>query len=168
MDFRLSPRAEDLRQRLTAFLAANVDPVEAELLGVEHAPTVAEPYPPPIRALREKARAEGLWNLFLPDPRHGAGLTNLDYAPLCEIMGRSLVSPQIFNCAAPDTGNMEILAEFGTAEQKEQWLAPMLRGEARSCFSMTEPHTSGADPTGLTTRAVRDGDHYVLNGRKWF
>jgi acyl-CoA dehydrogenase len=168
MDFNLSPRAEELRRRLIAFLETHVDPIEAELLGLEHVPSVEEPFPPQIRALRDKARAEGLWNLFLPDPRHGAGLTNVDYAPLCEVMGRSLVAPQIFNCQAPDTGNMEILAEFGTAEQKRQWLEPMLSGEARSCFSMTEPHTSGADPTGLTTRAVRDGDQYVLNGRKWF
>jgi acyl-CoA dehydrogenase len=168
MDFELSSRAEELRSRLSAFMETHVYPVEAELLALEYIPSVEAPYPPPIARLRRIARAEGLWNLFLPDSRYGAGLTNVEYAPLCEVMGRSLVAPQIFNCAAPDTGNVQILAQFGTDEQKERWLVPLLRGDTRSCFSMTEPHTSGADPTGLSTRAVRDGDHYVLNGRKWF
>jgi acyl-CoA dehydrogenase len=118
--------------------------------------------------LKEKARSIGLWNLFLPDKEHGAGLTNLEYAPLCEIMGRSSIAPRVFNCAAPDTGNMEILAEFGTPEQKKKFLQPCLDGKVRTCFSMTEPEVSSADPTQLATLAKRDGDEYVINGLKWF
>jgi acyl-CoA dehydrogenase len=118
--------------------------------------------------LRAKAKGLGLWNLFLPDKEWAPGLSNLEYTPLCEIMGRSPIAPRVFNCAAPDTGNAEILAEFGTPEQKERWLRPLLEGDIRSCFSMTEPEVSGADPTGLQTRADRDGDHYVINGHKWF
>jgi acyl-CoA dehydrogenase len=147
----------------------HVEPLEAKLHGEEeHAPTVAQPFHPEVQKLRMKAKAAKLWNLFLPDGEYGAGLTNAEYAPLCELMGRSFIAPTVFNCAAPDTGNMEILAEFGTPEQKKEWLEPMLAGETRSCFSMTEPNTSGADPTGLATRAVRDGDSWVINGHKWF
>jgi acyl-CoA dehydrogenase len=115
-----------------------------------------------------KARAQGLWNLFMPDPRYGPGLANWEYGMLCEVMGRSRIAPRVFNCAAPDTGNMEILAAHGTPEQKERWLKPLLEGEIRSCFSMTEPEVAGSDPTGLRTRAVRDGDHWVIDGHKWF
>jgi acyl-CoA dehydrogenase len=169
MDFRLSPKAEELRSRVAAFLERHVWPNEPELLHErELRPTVEEPYPPRMRALRGVAREEGLWNLFLPDRRYGAGLTNAEYAPACEVMGRSPIASEVFNCAAPDTGNMEILAEFGSEEQKKEWLEPMLAGAIRSCFSMTERHVSGADPTGLTTRAVRDGDHWVIDGTKWF
>ena len=128
--------------------------------GVAYAQIVVE--------LRERARAEGLWNLFLPDDRFGPGLTNWEYGMLCEQMGRSGVAPTVFNCAAPDTGNMEILAEHGTEEQKERWLQPLLDGEIRSCFSMTEPNTSGSDPTQLVSRAELDGDEWVINGHKWF
>ena len=109
-----------------------------------------------------------MWNLFFSDEKYGKGLKNAEYAPLCEIMGRSRIGPHIFNCSAPDTGNMEILAEFGTPEQKRDWLEPCLEGKFRSCFSMTEPETPGSDPTQLRTRAVRDGDDYVINGHKWF
>ena len=168
MDFSVSPKVEGLKNRLQEFMDRYVYPAEAALGHHEAPPTVEEPYPSDIRKLRAKAKAEGLWNLFLPDTRYGAGLTNAEYAPLCEIMGRSPLAPAVFNCAAPDTGNMEILAEFGTDEQKRQWLEPMLEGRTRSCFSMTEPETAGSDPTLLATRAVRDGDSYVINGHKWF
>jgi acyl-CoA dehydrogenase len=124
--------------------------------------------PPILLELRAKAKQIGLWNLFLPDPEWGPGITNLEYTPLCEIMGRSAMASRVFNCNAPDTGNAEILAEFGTDEQKERWLKPLLEGEIRSCFSMTEPEVSGADPTGLQCLAKKDGDEYVINGHKWF
>ena len=125
-------------------------------------------YPEGLVELRERAKADGLWNLFMPDERYGAGLTNWEYGMLCEEMGRSLISPMVYNCSAPDTGNMEILAEHGTPEQVERWLRPLLEGEIRSCFSMTEPNTSGSDPTGLATTAELDGDEWVINGHKWF
>ncbi|MBA2505417.1 MAG: acyl-CoA dehydrogenase family protein, partial [Thermoleophilaceae bacterium] len=125
-------------------------------------------YPEILVELREKAKSEGLWNLFLPDEELGAGLTNWEYGMLCEVMGRSLVTPMVFNCSAPDTGNMEILAEYGTEEHKERWLGPLLNDHVRSCFSMTEPETSGSDPTGLAARAELDGGEWVINGHKWF
>ncbi len=168
MDFSYGPKLEDLRGRLLAFMDEHV--YAAERLAVEQvrASGVAHTEPPIVKELKQKARAEGLWNLFLPDQEHGAGLTNWEYGVLCEIMGRSPIAPRIFNCNAPDTGNMEILAEFGSAEQRKHWLQPLLDGEIRSCFSMTEPETAGSDPTLLQSRAVRDGDHYVINGHKWF
>ncbi len=168
MDFSFSPKAEDLRKRIGDFMDRWIYPKEAELLHQDGKPTVEAPYPPLVTELRRKAKADGLWNLFLPDAKHGAGLGNVDYAPLCELMGRSPIAPSVFNCAAPDTGNTEILAEYGTEDQKRRWLGPMLEGEMRSCYAMTEPDTAGSDPTGLETRAVRDGDDFVLNGRKWF
>jgi acyl-CoA dehydrogenase len=168
MDFTPSPRAQELRARVVAFLVRHVYPLEAALVAEDHHVRPGVPYPPALAELRRRARAEGLWNLFLPDPRYGAGLTNVEYGILCEEMGRTTPAPAVFNCAAPDTGNMEILAEYGTEEQRARWLEPLLAGDIRSCFSMTEPDSAGSDPTLLRTRAVRDGDSWVLNGHKWF
>jgi acyl-CoA dehydrogenase len=168
MDFEYSDKVKALRDRLTEFMGRHVYPAEevydrqiAESGDKHHHPAIME-------ELKAKARAAGLWNLFLPIPEYGAGLTNLEYAPLAEIMGRSLIAPEVFNCSAPDTGNMEILAEFGTPEQKERWLKPLLDGTIRSCFSMTEPEAAGSDPTLLRGRATRQGNDYVINAHKWF
>jgi acyl-CoA dehydrogenase len=169
VDFAPSPEIEALRERVRGFIADHVDPVEQEALGAlddEVGPGV--PYPRILVELRERAKAEGLWNLFLPHGEHGPGLSNLDYGLLCEDMGRNLVAPMVFNCSAPDTGNMEILAEHATPEQRERWLVPLLEGETRSCFSMTEPGTAGSDPTGLEARAELDGDEWVIDGHKWY
>jgi acyl-CoA dehydrogenase len=168
MDFTPSPKVAELDARIREFMDRHVYPAEAEVLAAidEVAPGV--PYPAALVRLRQRAKAEGLWNLFLPDERYGAGLKNWEYGVLCERMGRSPLAPAVFNCAAPDTGNMEILAEYGTDEQRQCWLAPLLAGDIRSCFSMTEPDVAGSDPTLLQTRAVRDGDHWVINGHKWF
>ncbi|MGH2922819.1 MAG: acyl-CoA dehydrogenase family protein [Solirubrobacterales bacterium] len=170
MDFRPSPAVESLTERIEAFMDEHIYPVEGEI----HATIDAEvkpgvPYPEILVEIRHNAREEGLWNLFLPDPEHGAGLGNWEYGMLCEVMGRSPVAaPMAFNCAAPDTGNMEILAEHGSAEQKQRYLQPLLDGEIRSCFSMTEPEVSGSDPRTLRTRAELDGGEWVINGHKWF
>jgi acyl-CoA dehydrogenase len=164
MDFSPSPQVEELSQRIAAFLDEHVYPVELEALKAldeEVGPGV--PYPRILVELRERAKAEGLWNLFLPGEEHGGGLTNWEYGMLCEEMGRSIVSPMVFNCSAPDTGNAEIILEHGTPEQKDQWLTPLLEGDIRSCFSMTEPETSGSDPTGLRGRAELDGDEWVID-----
>jgi acyl-CoA dehydrogenase len=168
MDFAPSSKVREFQDRLTAFMEEYV--YAAEAVAQEQIAASGNPHHHAqiIRELKQRAHTAGLWNLFLPDQAYGAGLTNLEYAPLAEIMGRSPIAPEIFNCSAPDTGNMEILAEFGTAAQRRQWLEPLLAGETRSCFSMTEPAVASSDPTNLQTRAVRDGDEYVITGRKWF
>jgi acyl-CoA dehydrogenase len=169
MDFAPSDRVAELRERVRSFMAEHVMPVEDEAmraLDEQVGPGVA--YPQLLIELRELARAEGLWNLFMPDEEHGPGLMHWEYGLLCEEMGRSPVAPMVFNCSAPDTGNMEILAEYGTAEQRERWLEPLLNGHSRSCFSMTEPATSGSDPTGLAARAELDGGEWVIDGHKGF
>jgi acyl-CoA dehydrogenase len=171
MDFTPTPQVESLLERIKEFNEEHVYPVEMELLkALDEEVTVdsGRAYPEGLVELRERAKADGLWNLFMPDERYGAGLTNWEYGMLCEEMGRSLISPMVYNCSAPDTGNMEILAEHGTPEQVERWLRPLLEGDIRSCFSMTEPETAGSDPTGLATRAELDGDEWVINGHKWF
>ncbi len=168
MDFEPSDKVKALQQSVERFMREHIE--LAERVAAEQIEASGDPHHKPeiVRELQQKARGQGLWNLFMPDERYGAGLTNLEYAPLCEIMGRSGIASRIFNCAAPDTGNMEILAEFGSDEQKKEYLDPLLNGEIRSCFSMTEPEVSGADPAGLQTLAKRDGDQYVINGHKWF
>jgi len=166
MDFEFSPRTKDLQQRLQSFLNEHVYPNERrfdeEIQANRWLPSKV------IEELKPKARAAGLWNLFLPNDEGGAGLTNLEYAPLCEIMGRSAIAPEIFNCSAPDTGNMEVLARYGSPEQKARWLKPLLAGEMRSCFAMTEPAVASSDATNIQASIVRDGNEYVLNGRKWW
>jgi acyl-CoA dehydrogenase len=170
MDFTPSPEVAQLRERVLDFMDAEIYPVERETMTAlddEVAPGV--PYPEILVGIREKARAEGLWNLFMPDERFGPGLSNWEYGLICEELGRSPVAaPMSFNCAAPDTGNMEILAEHGSAEQRERWLEPLLEGRIRSCFSMTEPEVSGSDPTLLQAQAVLDGEEWVIDGHKWF
>ena len=166
MNFEFSDRVKNLEGRLQAFLDEHVYPNErrfyAEIEQNRWTPTRI------IEELKPKARAAGLWNLFLPDSEQGVGLTNLEYAPLCEMMGRSAMAPEVFNCSAPDTGNMEVLARYGTPEQKERWLKPLLAGEIRSCFAMTEPAVASSDATNIEASIVRDGDHYIINGRKWW
>src|SRR5260221_918153 len=166
MHFELSEKTKDLQQRLTAFMEEHVYPNEQRF----HDEIQHERWSPTqiIEELKPKARAAGLWNLFLPHDEHGAGLSNLEYAPLCEIMGRSTMAPEVFNCSAPDTGNMEVLARYGTAEQKERWLEPLLAGEIRSCFSMTEPDVASSDATNIAASIVREGNEYVIHGRKWW
>jgi len=168
MNFEPTDKVKLLSEQIERFMSEHVYPNEDEARRQIDESTEADP--PLMREIRAEARGLGLWNLFLPDKEHGAGLTNAEYAPLCELMGRSPIAPRAFNCNAPDTGNMEILAEFGTPEQKRRWLRPLLDGEIRSCFSMTEPEVSGADPTGLRTRAVLDeaADEWVIDGHKWY
>ena len=166
MKFEFSDKVKDLQHRLKAFMEEHVYPNERrhheEIERNRWLPTKV------IEELKPKARAAGLWNLFLPESENGAGLTNLEYAPLCEIMGRSHMAPEIFNCSAPDTGNMEVLARYGTPEQKEKWLKPLLAGEIRSCFGMTEPAVASSDATNIQASIVRDGEEYVIKGRKWW
>jgi acyl-CoA dehydrogenase len=171
MDFAQSTKVKDLAERVARFMDENVYPAEPAFAAEVEAnrrrgnPWIATTV---MEELKAKARAAGLWNLFLPDSDLGAGLTNLEYAPLCEIMGRSWIAPEAFNCNAPDTGNMEVLVRYGTDAQKKKWLAPLLRGEIRSGFAMTEPDVASSDATNIEASIARDGDHYVINGRKWW
>jgi len=167
VDFEYSAKTKDLMARLTAFMDEHIYPNEKRY-AAEQAQGERWKVLPLLEELKVKARAAGLWNLFLPQSKHGAGLTNLEYAPLCEIMGRVMWSPEVFNCSAPDTGNMETIERYGTPEQKKQWLEPLLEGKIRSCFAMTEPAVASSDATNIQSSIVRDGDHYVINGRKWF
>jgi acyl-CoA dehydrogenase len=167
MDFEFSDKVRDLQTRLQAFMEEHVYSNEA-VFQQQIEQGARWELPPVMEELKAKARAAGLWNLFLPESDYGAGLKNLEYAPLCEIMGRSPLAPEIFNCNPPDTGNMEVLVRYGTAEQKHQWLEPLLAGEIRSCFCMTEPEVASSDATNIRASIVRDGDEYVLNGRKWW
>ena len=162
-----SAKTRDLRERLTDFMERRIYPNEP--VYERQLDEVGRWSPPPIQEeLKAEAKAAGLWNLFLPDSERGAGLSNLEYAPLCEIMGRSPIAPEVFNCSAPDTGNMETIERFGTEEQKRRWLDPLLAGEIRSCFSMTEPDAASSDATNIQSTIRRDGDEYVINGRKWW
>ncbi len=167
MDFEYSDKVKALQERISAFMDQHIYPNEDEIMRQnnegdrwQHAPLIDE--------LKAKARAADLWNLFLPESDRGAGLTNLEYAPLCEIMGRSPYAPEVFNCSAPDTGNMEVLERYGNAALKKKWLEPLLAGEIRSAFAMTEPAVASSDATNIEARIERDGDKYVINGRKWW
>lgn len=168
MHFEHSAKVKDLQARLTAFMAAHVYPNEKRFHEQVADGERWRPIPL-IEELKAIARAEGLWNLFLPESEYGAGLTNIEYAPLCEIMGRVMpFAPEIFNCSAPDTGNMEVLVRYGTAEQKRQWLEPLLAGEIRSCFAMTEPDVASSDATNIQSTISQEAGEYVINGRKWW
>jgi acyl-CoA dehydrogenase len=166
MNFDYTAKVKALLTRLRAFMDEHIYPNEKrfyqEIERDRWTPSKV------IEELKPKARTAGLWNLFLPDDENGAGLSNLEYAPLCEIMGRSILAPEVFNCSAPDTGNMEVLARYGTPEQKERWLKPLLAGEIRSCFAMTEPAVASSDATNIQASVRREGNEYVLNGRKWW
>ena len=170
MHFEYNEKTQALLKKLQQFMQSEVYPIEKDYIAtVEHSDT---PWRTPelMHTLKEKARKAGLWNLFLPDEYlpYGAGLTNLEYAPLCEMMGRIPFSSEIFNCSAPDTGNMEVLAKYGTEEQKKAWLEPLLNGDIRSAFAMTEPEVASSDATNIETSIRKDGDEYVINGRKWY
>ncbi|MEN3335438.1 MAG: acyl-CoA dehydrogenase [Blastocatellia bacterium] len=167
MEFEYSGKVQALRGQVLRFMDEYIYPNERRFYdeintGDRWQPTRV------VEELKEKAHAAGLWNLFLPESEYGAGLTNLEYAPLCEIMGRSIMAPEVFNCSAPDTGNMEVLVRYGSPEQKRQWLEPLLRGEMRSCFAMTEPDVASSDATNIQSSIRRDGDDYVINGHKWW
>jgi acyl-CoA dehydrogenase len=166
MSFDPTPKVRELQERVRAFMNEHIAPNES-LYYEQIAENRWRPVPI-LEELKPKARAAGLWNLFLPESGHGAGLTNLEYAPLCEIMGRSPIAPEVFNCSAPDTGNMEVLARYGSPEQQDRWLKPLLAGEIRSCFSMTEKKVASSDATNIESSIVRDGDEYVINGHKWW
>ena len=171
MDFDYSPKVQDLQARLTRFMQDHIYPSERVYHAEVEANRKAGNAWIPTRIMEENkagARAAGLWNLFLPQSTHGAGLSNLEYAPLCEIMGRSWIAPEAFNCNAPDTGNMEVFERYGSEEQKQRWLVPLLNGEIRSAFAMTEPDVASSDATNIEASIVRDGDAYVINGKKWW
>jgi acyl-CoA dehydrogenase len=168
MAFELTERAEKLRSRVQAFMDEHVYPNEHvfhEQLNTQESRWVC---PPVMEQMKAKAKAEGLWNLFLPESERAAGLTNLEYAPICEVMGRSPIGSEVFNCSAPDTGNMEVIERYGSEDHKKQWLAPLLDGKIRSCFAMTEPRVASSDATNIEASIVRDGDEYVINAHKWW
>jgi acyl-CoA dehydrogenase len=168
MLFPLSKRAQELRDRVSAFMEEHIYRAEAEYEGQLDKLPSRWHVPSLMDDLKKKARAQGLWNLFLPKEHYPDGLTNLEYAHICEVMGRSPIGPEPFNCSAPDTGNMETIARYGSAEHKEKWLKPLLEGEIRSCFAMTEPQVASSDATNIESEIHRDGDQYVVNGRKWW
>jgi len=169
MNFSYSDKVKSLQKKLTDFMEEYIYPNEQtfeEQLNSQESRWSS--VPPIMEELKEKAKKAGLWNLFLPDSEYGAGLTNVEYAPLCEIMGRSMIAPEVFNCSAPDTGNMEVLVRYGSEEQKRKWLVPLLNGEIRSCFSMTEPDVASSDATNIEASIVRNKDEYIINGVKWW
>src|SRR5215469_12481428 len=171
MNFDYSPKVQALREKLLAFFDEHIYPNEAVYHEeVERNRAKGNAWVPTeiVEKLKIKAREAGLWNLFLPDSTRGAGLTNLEYAPLCEIMGRVYWAPEVFNCNAPDTGNMETIERYGSEDNKREWLEPLLQGQIRSAFLMTEPEVASSDATNIQTSIVRDGDHYVINGHKWW
>lgn len=168
MDFQHSPKAQDYIKRVKEFMKNEIEPVEEDYLRELHSLDNKWVVLPIIEELKEKAKAAGLWNMFLPDDHFGAGLSTLEYAAVAELTGRSFIAPEVFNCNAPDTGNMEVLEKYGTPEQQEQWLKPLLAGEIRSAFCMTEPGVASSDATNMEATAIVEGDEVVLNGRKWW
>ena len=171
MDFSPSPKVVELQKRVMDFVQANVIAGEKtfkEEMAAFRAAGNPWQHTQTMETLKEKAKAAGLWNMFLPESKHGFGLSNLEYAPVCEIMGRYPLTAEAMNCSAPDTGNMEVLERYGTEEHKQRWLKPLLAGEIRSCFAMTEPAVASSDATNIRSSIKRDGDHYVINGRKWW
>lgn len=168
MDFDFSPKVQDLQKKVSQFMEDHVHPNEQTFEDQLNSGPDRWQIPPIIEELKEKAKGAGLWNLFLPESEYGYGLTNLEYAPLSEIMGRVHWGSEVFNCSAPDTGNMEVISRYGTPEQQKEWLEPLLEGKIRSCFAMTEPAVASSDATNIESRIVRDGDEYVINGRKWW
>ena len=168
MDFSLSDSALALQSRLSALMDEAVYPAEAAYFDQVESATNRWESPPVMEELKDRARAAGLWNLFLPESQFGAGLTNVEYAPLCELMGRSAIAPEVFNCAAPDTGNMEVLERYGTDSQQAEWLTPLLDGRIRSAYAMTEPRVASSDATNISARIEPHDDHYLINARKWW
>lgn len=168
MNFDYTEKVQKLRETLMEFMEEIVYPNEKTYEEQLNRAESRWIIPPVMEEMKQSAKESGLWNLFLPDSEYGAGLTNLEYAPLCEMMGRSFIAPEVFNCAAPDTGNMEVLVRYGTREQKDRWLTPLLEGEIRSCFSMTEPDVASSDATNIQASIERNGDEYVVHGRKWW
>ena len=168
MDFEYSARTTKYLDQVRSFIDAHILPSEASYAQQLESASSRWAVPPVMEELKARARREGLWNLFLPESEYGPGLTNLEYAPICELMGRTPIAPEVFNCSFPDTGNMEVLVRYGTPEQKQQWLAPLLEGTIRSAFAMTEPDVASSDATNIQASIVRDGGQYVINGHKWW
>src|SRR5258706_2085548 len=168
MDFEYSARTKTYLNQVRSFMNAHILPSEASYVQQVESASSRWTVPPVMEELKARARKEGLWNLFLPESEYGPGLSNLEYAPICELMGRTPIAPEVFNCSFPDTGNMEVLVRYGTPEQKKQWLQPLLEGRIRSAFAMTEPAVASSDATNIEARIERDGDDYVVNGRKWW